>query len=152
MPLVSPITLLIAPFQVSVSISLPPMRKGTLRFSLLGTNSIENSVPLVPVIGTGSPFTYMLTRWFLETSVKKIHSPTGIRRGQIQVQYTLPRNDNVKMSLFTGFGALIDQKISGVQHAGTYMHTFNLGRLPAGTYIVKVSAGSYHEARPINIR
>ncbi len=80
------------------------------------------------------------------------HISVAYRRGQIQVQYTLPRNDNVKMSLFTGFGALIDQKISGVQHAGTYMHTFNLGRLPAGTYIVKVSTGSYHEARPINIR
>ena len=80
------------------------------------------------------------------------HISVAYRRGQIQVQYTLPRNDNVKISLFTGFGALIDQKISGVQHAGTYMHTFNLGRLPAGTYIVKVSTGSYHEARPINIR
>jgi hypothetical protein len=31
------------------------------------------------------------------------------------------------------------------------MHTFDLSGMPAGTYIVKVSTGSYHEARPINI-
>ena len=57
----------------------------------------------------------------------------------------------MKVGLFTGFGALIDQEVTGLQRAGTHMHTFDLSKMPAGTYIVKVSTGSYHEARPINI-
>ena len=55
------------------------------------------------------------------------------------------------MSLFTGFGALIAQDVTGLQRAGTHVHTFDMSEMPAGTYIVKVSTGSYHEARPINI-
>jgi hypothetical protein len=79
------------------------------------------------------------------------HISVAFRRGQLQVRYTLLQNDNVKVSLFTGFGALIDQEVTGLQRAGTHMHTFDLSGMPAGTYIVKVSTGSYHEARPINI-
>ena len=79
------------------------------------------------------------------------HMNIAFRRGQLQVQYTLPQNDNVKVSLFTGFGALIDQKVTGIQNAGGHVHTFDMSKMPTGTYIVKVSTGSYHEARPINI-
>ena len=79
------------------------------------------------------------------------HMNIAFRRGQLQVQYTLPNRDNVKISLFTGFGALIDQKMTGIQNAGGHVHTFDMSKMPAGTYIVKVSTGSYHEARPINI-
>lgn len=79
------------------------------------------------------------------------HMNIAFRRGQLQVQYTLPNRDNVKISLFTGFGALIDQKVTGIQNAGGHVHTFDMSEMPAGTYIVKVSTGSYHEARPINI-
>jgi hypothetical protein len=80
------------------------------------------------------------------------HISVAFRRGQLQVQYMLPRNDNVKISLFTGFGALVDQKVMGLQRAGMHMQAFDLGRMPAGTYIVKVTTGSYREARPISIR
>ena len=79
------------------------------------------------------------------------HMSVAFRRGQLEVRYTLPQNDNVKVSLFTGFGALIDQEVTGLQCAGTHMYSFDLSKMPAGTYIVKVSTGSYHEARPINI-
>ena len=79
------------------------------------------------------------------------HMSVAFRRGQLQVRYTLPQNDNVKVSLFTGFGALIDQKVTGIQNAGGHVHTFDMSKMPTGTYIVKVSTGSYHEARPINI-
>ena len=79
------------------------------------------------------------------------HMNIAFRRGQLQVQYTLPNRDNVKISLFTGFGALIDQKMTGIQNAGGHVHTFDMSKMPTGTYIVKVSTGSYHEARPINI-
>ncbi len=79
------------------------------------------------------------------------HMSVAFRRGQLEVRYTLPQSDNVKVGLFTGFGALIDQEITGLQRAGTHVHAFDLSKMPAGTYIVKVSTGTYHEARPINI-
>ena len=79
------------------------------------------------------------------------HMNIAFRRGQLQVQYTLPNRDNAKVSLFTGFGALIAQDVTGLQRTGTHVHTFDMSEMPAGTYIVKVSTGSYHEARPINI-
>uniref|UniRef100_UPI002629472B DUF4859 domain-containing protein n=1 Tax=uncultured Fibrobacter sp. TaxID=261512 RepID=UPI002629472B len=80
------------------------------------------------------------------------HMDVALRSGRIQVRYTLPQKDNVKVSLFTGFGALVAQDVSGLQRAGTHVYSFDLSGLPAGMYIVKVSTGSYHEARPISVR
>ena len=79
------------------------------------------------------------------------HIDLALRRGQIEVRYTLPQRDNVKISLFTGFGALIAQEVVGVQGAGAHAYSFDLGQLPTATYIVKVSTGSYREAKSINI-
>ena len=79
------------------------------------------------------------------------HVDLALRRGQIEVRYTLPLRDNVKISLFTGFGALIAQEMVGVQNAGAHTFAFDLSGLPTATYIVKVTTGSYREARPINI-
>ena len=73
------------------------------------------------------------------------------RHGMITVQYSLPQRDNVKISLFTGYGALVAQKITGRLNAGVHTYSFDLAGLPAGMYIVKVSSGSYREARPISI-
>jgi hypothetical protein len=39
----------------------------------------------------------------------------------------------------------------GVQGAGAHAYSFDLGQLPTATYIVKVSTGSYREAKSINI-
>ena len=79
------------------------------------------------------------------------HMNLAYRRGMLDVQYTLPSADNVKISLFTGSGALIAQEITGIQGAGTHTHSIDLQRLPAATYIVKISAGSFREAKSINI-
>jgi len=79
------------------------------------------------------------------------HVDLALRRGQIEVRYTLPLCDNVKISLFTGFGALIAQEMVGVQNAGAHTHSFDLSQMPAGSYIVKVTTGSYREAKSINI-
>jgi hypothetical protein len=80
-----------------------------------------------------------------------IHVDLAFRRGQIEVRYTLPRRDNVKISLFTGFGALIAQEMVGEQNAGAHTFAFDLNGLPTATYIVKVTTGSYREAKAINI-
>ena len=58
---------------------------------------------------------------------------------------------NVKISLFNGFGALLAQEITGMQNAGTHTRSLNMSQMPRGTYIVKITTGSYREARPINI-
>ena len=79
------------------------------------------------------------------------HMNLAYRNGILNVQYALPQNDNVKIGLFTGFGALVDQQVTGMQRAGSHMHAFDLRGMPRGTYIVKVSTGSYREAKPITI-
>lgn len=79
------------------------------------------------------------------------HMGVSYRQGVLTVQYVLPQKDNVKISLFSGFGALLAQEVTGLQGAGTHSLEFDLRRMPRGTYIVKVSTGSYHEARPITI-
>jgi hypothetical protein len=79
------------------------------------------------------------------------HVDLAFRRGQIEVRYTLPRRDNVKISLFTGFGALIAQEMVGEHNAGAHTFAFDMNGLPMATYIVKVTTGSYREAKAINI-
>jgi hypothetical protein len=79
------------------------------------------------------------------------HMNLVYKNGMLNVHYALPQNDNVKISLFSGFGALLDQKITGLQGAGAHTHAFDLRRMPRGTYIVKISTGSYREAKPVSI-
>ena len=79
------------------------------------------------------------------------HMQLKRQHGMIMVQYSLPQRDNVKISLFTGYGALVAQEITGRLNAGVHTYSFNLAGLPAGMYIVKVSSGSYREAMPISI-
>jgi hypothetical protein len=46
---------------------------------------------------------------------------------------------------------LIAQEVVGMQNAGAHTFAFDMNGLPMATYIVKVTTGSYREARPINI-
>lgn len=79
------------------------------------------------------------------------HMQLSYRRGLLNVQYVLPQNDNVKISLFSGFGALLAQEVTELQGAGMHTQVFDLSQMPRGTYIVKVSTGSYREAKPITV-
>ncbi len=74
-------------------------------------------------------------------------------RGVLTVTYKLNRRDNVKISLFNGYGALLDQTISGLESAGAHSKKFDMNAmgLPAGTYIVKVTTGSFREAKSVTI-
>lgn len=74
------------------------------------------------------------------------------RRGVLEIKYSLPRQDNVKISLYSGFGGLLYQNISA-KSAGNHVEYLNLANagLPQGTYIVKVSTGSYREIRSITM-
>ena len=79
------------------------------------------------------------------------HMDIALRNGNLEICYTLPQRDNVKISLFNGFGALLAQEITGMQNAGLHKRSLNMSQIPRGTYIVKITTGSYREARPINI-
>ena len=56
----------------------------------------------------------------------------------------------LKKAVF-GFGAFVGQKNVGEQAAGLHEHAFDMHGMPRGMYIVKVSTGSYREAKSINI-
>lgn len=79
------------------------------------------------------------------------HMNLALHHGNLKINYTLPHRDNVKISLFNGFGALLAQEITGMQNAGTHTRSLNMSQMPRGTYIVKITTGSYREAKPINI-
>ena len=81
------------------------------------------------------------------------HLELSHNKGILHVNYTLDRNDNVKVSLFTAYGALVASEIVGYKKAGDHQYNFDLNKmgLPSTTYIVKVSCGSFLEAKPINI-
>ncbi len=82
------------------------------------------------------------------------HFALGYKGGKLSVDYRLDRSDNVKISLFTGFGAMVANKITDTQSKGQHEYVFDTKAmgLPAGTYIVKVSTGSFRELRSITVR
>ena len=73
--------------------------------------------------------------------------------GVLNIDYTLKRRDNVKVSIFSPYGALLHTEISGMQNAGTHRYSFDFKKsgLPNATYIVKISTGDYREAKSITI-
>ena len=73
--------------------------------------------------------------------------------GILNIDYTLKRRDNVKVSIFSPYGALLHSEISGMQNAGTHRFRFDFKKsgFPNATYIVKISTGDYREAKSINI-
>ncbi|MCQ2105834.1 MAG: DUF4859 domain-containing protein [Fibrobacter sp.] len=81
------------------------------------------------------------------------HIGLSHNHGILTITYKLERHDNVKISLFNGYGALLGLNVTGLQSAGTHALQLDMNRmgLTAGTYIVKVSTGSYLEARSITI-
>lgn len=75
------------------------------------------------------------------------------RHGVLEINYSIKQPDNVKISLYSGYGALLYQKTSGLKSAGEYHEYLDLAAagLPQGTYIVKVSTGTYRELRSVTV-
>lgn len=75
------------------------------------------------------------------------------RRGVLEIRYAIKQQDNVKISLYSPYGALLYQNISGIKPAGEYQESLDLNKagLPQGTYIVKVSTGSYREVQSVTV-
>lgn len=79
------------------------------------------------------------------------HFNLSLNKSLLNISYTLPRKDHVKISLFTGFGALIDQKMTGLMSAGSHSLQLDTKELPLGTYLVKITTGSFREAKSITL-
>lgn len=81
------------------------------------------------------------------------HMSLDYTQGKIVVDFKLERNDNAKISLFTGYGALVAKNFTDKLSAGWHQQVFDtkaLG-LPSGTYIVKVSTGSFRETKSLTV-
>lgn len=81
------------------------------------------------------------------------HIKLSYVHGILNIDYTLKRRDNVKVSIFSPYGALLHTEITGMQNAGTHRHSFDFKKsgLPNVTYIVKITTGDYREAKSITI-
>lgn len=75
------------------------------------------------------------------------------RGGVLEIRYAIRQKDNVKISLFSAYGALLYQNIAGIKPAGEHVEYLDLNDagLPQGTYIVKVSTGTYREIRSVTV-
>ena len=116
-----------------------------------GKNSVLFNVRVTITNEEGSGASETTTALMYGLEGLPTHMQLKKQHGKITVQYALPQRDNVKISLFTGYGALVAQEITGRLNAGVHTYSFDLAGLPAGMYIVKVSSGSYREARPISV-
>lgn len=81
------------------------------------------------------------------------HFDISYARGILDIDYTLERADNVKISLFSPYGSLLHTEITGVRAKGTHRYRFDFKKsgLPPATYIVKISTGDYREAKSVTI-
>lgn len=81
------------------------------------------------------------------------HLQLSYKNGILQVEYTLNRRDNAKLSLFSPAGSLIAVQMVGLQNAGSHTANFDLKKmgLPNATYIVKITSGDFREARSISL-
>lgn len=118
------------------------------------TNEETGSSESSSSIGPASSSEQTLAQKYGIRSGLATHINLGYKSGKLVVDYKLDRNDNVKISLFTGFGAMVANEITDTQAKGLHQHVFDTKAmgLPVGTYIVKVSTGSFREMRSITVR
>ena len=81
------------------------------------------------------------------------HIWLSAKQGVIQLHYRLDYTDNVKIGLYSAYGALLGVVSFEKQNAGQYFKEIDLESLglPFGTYILKVTTGSYREALSITV-
>jgi hypothetical protein len=60
---------------------------------------------------------------------------------EVQIQYSIPSNSNVKIEVFDICGKLVDKIFSGFQSADMYQAYWNAVRFTSGVYIIRIQAG-----------
>ncbi len=118
-----------------------------------GNKKVVYTIVVTITNETGSGSSETTTALMYGLSGLPTHLDLSYAHGILNIDYTLNRNDNVKISLFSPFGALLHSEITGLQSAGTHRYSFDLKKagLPKATYIVKITSGDFREARPISI-
>ena len=75
-----------------------------------------------------------------------------VNRGMtLDVNYTLPTEQNVKITLVSVKGKVQRQYAPGRQTAGNHALQWNTETIPAGAYIVNYTAGSFHQHKLVKI-
>ena len=69
----------------------------------------------------------------------------------LDVNYTLPTEQNVKISLVSLKGKVQKLYAPGRESAGSHALQWNVESIPAGAYIVNYSAGSFHQHKLVKI-
>lgn len=63
------------------------------------------------------------------------------------INYTIPEDSHVTLSIFNIQGQLIAQPVNEFKSAGRYTYNFDASSLASGTYIYKLSAGSFMQIK-----
>lgn len=71
--------------------------------------------------------------------------------GYTTIRYSLPRAEQVEISLYNTLGRKLETLVDDIQDAGTYQLRFNSGSLPEGVYIYRLNAGGVIESRRLTI-
>ncbi|MCF8432437.1 MAG: T9SS type A sorting domain-containing protein, partial [Melioribacteraceae bacterium] len=58
------------------------------------------------------------------------------------IKFSIPKQEQVSLSIYTATGELVEELISGQKAAGTYEVTFNAENLASGIYIYKLRTAS----------
>ena len=75
-----------------------------------------------------------------------------VNRGMtLDVNYTLPTEQNVKITLVSVKGKVQRQYAPGRETAGSHALQWNVEAIPAGAYIVNYTAGSFHQHKLVKI-
>ncbi len=67
------------------------------------------------------------------------------------ISYSIPEKSHVRLSAFDLLGRELAQLVNKVQGAGNYSITFNAGGLPSGTYLYRITAGTFTNVRKMTI-
>jgi len=64
-----------------------------------------------------------------------------------RIDYVLPVNGNVKVSIFNSIGQVVKELVNGYQESGSYMVEFDGSALASGIYYYKLEMGRFTETR-----
>jgi hypothetical protein len=64
-----------------------------------------------------------------------------------KIVYSLPRANQVKITIYNNLGQVVDKLVNEHKNAGTYEVEFNAAQLPSGVYFYKLEAGTFNQVR-----
>jgi hypothetical protein len=65
------------------------------------------------------------------------------------INYSLPEDQNVTLSIFNHLGERVAELVNGPQKGGYHSVTFDASGLASGVYVYTISAGSFSQSRKL---